>query len=64
MSKTIQYMSNRSRNVSFSKSKNPTPKIIQDLGVRGGGGGGELGYWGGKGCGGIGGDNIISLIGI
>ena len=41
MSKIIKYMSNKSRNVIFSKSKNPTPKITQDLG------GGD---WGPKSC--------------
>ena len=32
MSKIIQYMSANSRNVIFSKSKNPTSKITQNLG--------------------------------
>ena len=31
MSRNIKYMSNKSRNVIFSKYKNPTSKILQDL---------------------------------
>ena len=38
MTKTTKYMSKTSRNVIFSKSKNPTPRITQDWG-----GGGSIG---------------------
>jgi len=55
MSKIIKYMSKISRNVIFSKSKNPTSKINQDLGG---------GYWGGIGVymGGIGGGKFINQL--